>query len=526
MARLTGQTEPRIYTPPLRELTPETSDGFACIKFAEDMLHMSLFPWQKWLLIHALELAPDGTYRFRTVIVMVARQNGKTMVEIVLALWHMYCVKSRRIIGTAQSLEKAEDAWQEAVERALEDEELSELIPDDGVYRGHPKSFTVVHDDAKCEYRIAAATRKGGRGFSGDLILLDELREHQNWDSWSSVTNTMNARPWGQAWAFSNAGDALSVVLRYQRALAHRDLGWPDGDEDVQGPLIEELEEDAFADLDVDELPYETGFFEWSMPVGVSRTDREWLAVANPSMNHTEVVPNCITLKALLHGLRSAPAAEAETEICCRFTVLGTGGPFAEGGWEDTLTDLVEIAPAMSAVCVEVSQKRERTFIARAGTYEVIDKDAEDANTVVLLGMWQDRPGTDWVVEWLQQNRAAYDAVIVRSVSGAPVMSIYDDLVDADLPVIDWNGPDISAATGKVHDLVRDRGIKHLPHAGMDLAATSAATRKETQGGFVIDIAKSPSDPMPLMAGIGAVWGVDKLADMVSVYADDDVLVL
>src|SRR5262249_34408672 len=87
-------------------------------------------------------------------------------------------------------------------------------------------------------------SRRSARGFSADLILLDELREHQTWDSWAAVTKTMMARPRAQTWAFSNAGDNLSIVLRYQRALAHRSLGWPDGDadKDVLGEVDREME--------------------------------------------------------------------------------------------------------------------------------------------------------------------------------------------------------------------------------------------------------------------------------------------
>ena len=60
-----GVTLPRIFTPPLRPLTRETSNGFAVIAFAEIMLHVHLYPWQQWLLVHALELLEDGSYRFR-----------------------------------------------------------------------------------------------------------------------------------------------------------------------------------------------------------------------------------------------------------------------------------------------------------------------------------------------------------------------------------------------------------------------------------------------------------------------------
>ena len=65
---LLGSTEPRLYTPPLRELTPETSAGFSVIQFAEELLGIELLPWQKFLLIHALEIRPDVRFRFLKVL--------------------------------------------------------------------------------------------------------------------------------------------------------------------------------------------------------------------------------------------------------------------------------------------------------------------------------------------------------------------------------------------------------------------------------------------------------------------------
>ena len=112
MTARVGKTEPRLWTRPLRDLTPETSLGFEVIDFALAFLGIALRPWQRWLLIHALELNPDGTYRFRRVIVLVARQNGKTLLASVLAAWWLFVDSARhpdrvppvdfKIVGTAQ----------------------------------------------------------------------------------------------------------------------------------------------------------------------------------------------------------------------------------------------------------------------------------------------------------------------------------------------------------------------------------------------------------------------------------------
>ena len=118
-----GMTEPRIWTRPLRDLTKDTSLGFEVIDFAKQILGIELRPWQQWLLTHALELMPDGSYRFRKVIVLVARQNGKTMLASVLACWWLLVDSQRhpdrvppvkfKIVGTAQNLDIAREPWQQ-----------------------------------------------------------------------------------------------------------------------------------------------------------------------------------------------------------------------------------------------------------------------------------------------------------------------------------------------------------------------------------------------------------------------------
>jgi phage terminase large subunit-like protein len=114
-----GRETPRIFTPPRRELTPETTHGYACIAFAEEVLEIKLFPWQKWLLLHGLELDETGLYKNRTNVVVVGRQNGKSLLMVVLALWHIYALDSRKVIATAQDLSRAEESWEDAVEWAM-----------------------------------------------------------------------------------------------------------------------------------------------------------------------------------------------------------------------------------------------------------------------------------------------------------------------------------------------------------------------------------------------------------------------
>ena len=117
-----------MFTPPLRRLTSKTSLGFAAVEFAEQVLEIELFPWQRWLLIHALELLPDGSLRFRNVVVLVARQNGKSTLSIILSLFWMYVLGRDLVIGTAQDLDVAEEIWQGAVDIVEETPDLSAML--------------------------------------------------------------------------------------------------------------------------------------------------------------------------------------------------------------------------------------------------------------------------------------------------------------------------------------------------------------------------------------------------------------
>ena len=513
-----GVEEPRVFTQPKRELTPDTSHGYAAIAFAEDILGIKLFPWQRWLLIHALELDEQtGAPRFRFIVTTVARQSGKTMLMLVLALWHLYALDSPTVIGTAQDLANAEKAWGEAVEWAQSIEELEELI--EKVSLGHPKVMRLL---TGCQYRVAAASRKGGRGFSGDLVLLDELREHQSWDSWSAVTNTMNARPKAQAWAFSNAGDALSVVLRYLRAQAHRDLGWPDGDADAD--ILEGLDEEMQDYLNqADEV---LGWFEWSAHPDAKRTDRTAWAQANPSLNHVEVVENCVTERAIAAALRTNPPSQFEIEVLCRWMSMAEAGPFPEGSWRETLdNDAAPAADTPRMICLAMSWNRSKCYIARA---------ARDAEGNPVVGIAADRNGNDWVIPWLIENRGTYSGIVIQS-NGAPETSLVDDITTArlpdgtaaNLPVVAWAGPDLGSATGIMFDRLDKRRIRHLAHPGLDSAATSASVKVLSQGAWVIDLAASPSDAAPLKAAIGAVWAVETATPVrQSAYESKDLLVV
>ena len=536
--RRLGSETPRIFTPPLRPLTEETSLGFAAIEFAEEVCGIDLFPWQRWLLIHALELAPgltvatmndrgrlDPLFRFRKVVVLVARQNGKSTLSQVLSLFFLYVLGTDLVLGTAQDLDTAEEVWDGALDIIEETPELAALA--DKPIRVNGKKTIRLHTGER--YKVKAANRKAGRGLSGDLILLDELREHQSWDAWGAITKTTMARPAAMIWALSNAGDATSIVLRYLRKMAHAALGDPDGinaDDDPSALLPDQADVEDMAlgadDLepeDFDEDESTLGIFEWSAPPGCDVTDIDGIAAANPSMGH------CISLRTLLGDAKADPEWVFRTECLCQWSDGTLEGPFPPGTWDAGRWDRDDPDPPQIVgkvkACVDISADRIKTYIAFAG------RQADGSAQVELVA---ERAGSEWVADWLRE-RADVIEELTGQTRGAPVSALMGDLraaFDGVIPVVDWQGGDLPGGTGKFFDLVREGGLTHNPWPSLDLAAATAVPKLTEGGAFMWDRKRSPTDVAPLQAATGAVWLLTRPTEEPtrSAYEDDDLMVV
>ncbi|HEX6968614.1 MAG TPA: hypothetical protein VF174_07380 [Micromonosporaceae bacterium] len=462
-------------------LTPATSLGFSAVDFAEQVLEIRPLPWQRWLLIHCLELRPDGQFRFRTILILVARQNGKTTIVEVKNLWKMFVLGVPLVIGTAQNLDISEESWDKAVE-------IAESIPDLAAEIAHVDKTNgkkALKLTSGSRWKIAAASRKGGRGLSGDDVNLDELREHHTWDAWGAVTKTTMARPNAQVYAFSNAGDDRSIVLNELQARGRAAAAHPE----TADPSL--------------------GFFEWSAPDDVKCTcvrppggphlpdcrlwDRQAWAQANPSLGYT------VTEQAIAAALGTDPEAVFRTEVLCQRveTLAEEWQVIGQDAWIGT-QDPGSTIEGWPAFGVYVPPDRSYAAIGIAGARPDGGRHIEVCGDGETLDY---RPGTPWVVPRLLELERHRPSVVVIDDK-----ALADEAEKAGLRVHRASVGDMVTGCQLLYDGIYSRDVWHLDQPDLT-AAVRGAVKRDIGGSWAWARRDLAVDVTPLAAVSLALFG-------------------
>lgn len=483
-----GKTEPRIWTRPLRELTDETSRGFEVIRFAEGVLGVELYPWQKWLLIHMLELHPDGTLRFPKALVIVGRQCGKTMMGAVLAAYWMYVDSARWpehlpekdfvIVGAAQKLDISMKPWREVRAWGAPDN------PKIGVEPARvPMLQEVTHPPRMSSGEIELATHggasyrprtfEGARGQSAARLILDELREQYDFDGWAAITKSANAMFDSFLVAFSNAGTARSVVLKEVRDIAHASVDDPDAEWFVA---------------------------EWSAEPKASVFDPEAFLQSCPSIGYRPGM----RLDGLMRTAAAAQTPQSQaverTEVLGQWVTAESVPMLSVAAWEQCADAESQImADSQMALAVDVDFDRSFSAVAVAGFR---------ADGLPHVEAIAHRAGLAWTIGFLKQVREAQgiSRVAVRT-RGAPASELAAPLVEAGFDVVEVVGAMDGQASGQFKDLVHGRQVRHREQKPLDDAV--AGTQGAVVGGVeVLDRKGAAVSSSPLFACVYALFAL------------------
>ena len=241
---------------------------------------IKLDEWQTWLLRHLLERYPAdhsnpdlaGRLRYRSCVVSVPRQSGKSLIGAILGLWGV-AMRNGQSLSLASNTEQAMVIYSRVLQTIMGNPELKEMFKKTTERRG------IVSADGLSRYDVRPAKESSLQGLRVDTVLADELHIWKK-GMWTAVVQGTAASPDGIVIGITTAGDASSETLI--------DL-YKQGERSVNGdPALERF-----------------GFFCWEAPEG-SEIDGDAILASNPAVECGR-----IPLERVLGDLATIPEHEA-----------------------------------------------------------------------------------------------------------------------------------------------------------------------------------------------------------------------
>jgi len=402
----------------------------------------------------------------------VGRQNGKNTILEARELVALFLEKRMRMtIHSAHQFDTSIEHFNRLLFLIESTPDLERQVK--RVSRSHGEEGIQLKDRSRIRFRTR--TKGGGRGFTGDLLVLDEAMELAE-GFYGALLPVLSARSMEgspQVWLTGSAVDQMihdnGVVFSRTRAHGH-----------------------AGSDPQL-------AWFEWSGPFeGMDEvadpTDPEILAAANPGLGIR------ISHEHVLGEFRSMGRREFLTERC------GVGDwpdPDPEAGgvikleaWNglidakseprDPIFFAFDVSPDRKWASIAVSGLRVDNF----GHIEVVDR----------------REGTDWVPQRLLELTKKHKYVSVLTDSIGPGASLLHELEPYGVKVQKVNTHEHAQACGLLFDTVERQTLRHLGQPELASAIKGAATRPLADS-WAWSRKNSHVDISPLVACTLAHWG-------------------
>lgn len=463
-------------------------------------------PWQAEAMDTMLAVRADGKWACFEYCELVARQNGKGAILEIRALAGMFLLGERLILWSAHEYKTAMEAFRRvlALLRHLGTKVSENLYDVDGVQVkviNTNGEESLERLDTGQRIRFIARSKGSGRGFSGDVNIIDEAFAYTNVQH-EALLPTVSARPNPQfIYTSSPPLDGVSGEVLF--ALRHR------GDPTVpRGPEEGEWSQDA-------ELAYR----DWGLSGDlesldeVDLDDREAWKASNPSLGHAR-----LTMKAVERERRSMSRegfARERLGIWPR-RITGGAGVISPKLWAELATTAADSGrPDDLVFAVVVATDRSHTAILAVGP----QGDGRLQGSVVAY-----HGGTDWVPDRMEELRDRWKPLLWVIEDKGATASLWPEIEkrgfrqvdDRDNPrrgdvAVPW-AADVAAAYGMFIDCVVQRRFAHLSDVPLD-AAVAGANVRPLGSGTTWDH-RSPVDVAPLRGVTNGVWAYESFGHL------------
>jgi phage terminase large subunit-like protein len=385
-----------------------------------------LDPWQRFVLDRALGEQRNGKWSAFEVGLVVPRQNGKGSILEARELAGLFLFDERLILHSAHEFKTAAEAFRRVLELVQNTPDLERRVQK--VRTSHGDEGIELRNGARL--RFVARSTGSGRGFSGDLIIMDEAY-NLGAKAMAALLPTLSARPNPQLWYTSSAGMDDSEQLR-----AVRERG-------ITG-----------------ESP-SLAYFEWSSEPDADLDDRKSWAAANPAFGIR--IPETF----IERERQALPDREFARERL--------------GIWDDHASERV-IDPVLWAKMADSASKPadpvafacDITPDRRSGSIAACGRRSDGR---LHLEIVENRPGTGWMVARTAELVENHHPCAVALDPGGPVGSLVPLFAEAGLKVTELSARELGQACGGLHDDVSEDSLRHLGQIELDAAVGMARRR-------------------------------------------------
>jgi phage terminase large subunit-like protein len=273
-----------------------------------DRLKMDkLMPYQEWVLKDMMTVDKKNSYRRKTCLLLISRQNGKSFLGRVRVIWGMFYGGENKVIimsaNRATSLMLfREIAW--TIESTPELKAMTKAIR----YANGGERIELLNG---ATLDVISDNSSSPRGRTADLLWIDEIREISE-EGYKAAVPVTRARANAQTFLTSNAGDHFSSVLN---SLVERAKDYP---------------------------PETFGYYEYSAPQYCKidlASDFFWkeaVAPSNPALGYT------ITKESIEEAIATNPIEQTRTETLCQW-IDSLQSPWPHGVLEETSDNTLEM---------------------------------------------------------------------------------------------------------------------------------------------------------------------------------------
>lgn len=430
--------------------------------------------WQAHVLEGAMGERPDGRWTAFEVGLVVPRQNGKNVIIEARELAGLFILGDRVIIHSAHQFKTARKSFRDMERLVRNTPSLhSQVLGYKGQgswedIRGIRQNGTELSIELQngCKLEYQARSGGGGRGFTGDLIVLDEAYD-LSVDEIAAMLPTMAARSMDgnpQIWYTSSAGLPKSEALANLR---ERGTGGA-------SPRL--------------------AYYEWSAPDDAESADVDAWYAANPGLG-VRISEEWIRETELESDMGDEQFRRERLGIWAQ---VGGESAISPSAWRRCLDPGSQPGDRL-AFAVDVPPSRDMATIAAV---------SERPDGVRHVSIVAREEGTAWVAERLRELKEKWSPVAVILDEGSAAGALLPDVKRARVRTQALNMRQYGQACAAVYDAVQQGKLAHVGYEDLDRAVEAAQMKPMGESLWKWDRKTQVADISPLIAVTHAWHGL------------------